>query len=215
LSKQEKADSPYIMDIPCVMLAAGKSERMGQWKMSMKWESSTIIETSVTNALTACSSVTIVSGWADDELSAIFKAPAWREYASRISIVKSDTWQCGMFASARSGFAGLPETETPDSDWCFLALGDMPQVTPETYLQSASFAEAEGRAESIIPQYRGKKGHPVLLSRGALEYALKLTDNDSMRDVISAFPSLIFPVKENGILNDIDTPEDYRKYNEK
>ncbi len=197
------------------MLAAGKSERMGQWKMSLPWGKSTIIETSVKHALTACSRIILVSGWAHEELSRLFDAPSWEEQREKIRIVKSANWETGMFASACCGFnaasgdvAGLPP-------WCFLCLGDMPEVSPGTYLRAASFMDSGCLAGSVIPQFKGKKGHPVLLSREAVAYALSLSDTDSMRDVISAFPSLVIPACEIGVLNDIDTPEDYRKHYEK
>ena len=198
----KKTDLPLF---PCVMLAAGKSERMGRWKISMEWEELTIIETSVNRALSSCHSVVIVSGYKSKELHDLFSAPRWQTFKNRIEIVHAGSWEEGMFASAMRGFKEIPD----HAGWCFLALGDMPLVSPDIYRQLGEHANTQGTWKTVIPQYKGKKGHPVLLEKEALRYALTLQDSRSMRDVISAFPSLIVPASESGILQDIDTPEDY------
>ena len=201
------------MSTPCVMLAAGQSERMGQWKMSMPWTKHTIIEHSIINARDAGLEVTVVSGCRADELNNLLSAGKSSAAAANVkakdfSIVHAEAWECGMFASAREGFKAVSSAGAPE--WCFLALGDMPLVPPAIYQRLAEFAVHGSAYKSVIPQFCGKKGHPVLLNAEALQYALSLTDADSMRDVISAFPSLILPVEEQGVLNDIDTPDDYR-----
>jgi molybdenum cofactor cytidylyltransferase len=178
---------------------------MGRWKMSMKWEGLTIIETSVNRALSACRNAVIISGYNSGKLHDIFSGSMWRGLEDRIQIVHADAWEEGMFASARRGFREISDS----ARWCFLTLADMPLVSPDIYRNLAGHADTSGAWKSVIPQYKGKKGHPVLLEKEALKYALTLQDNRSMRDVISAFPSLIIPSNESGILHDIDTPEDY------
>jgi molybdenum cofactor cytidylyltransferase len=64
----------------------------------------------------------------------------------------------------------------------------------------------------VIPQYRGKKGHPLLLSD---EMRVRILDADrskTLRDVLAGAPTVIVPVDQTGILHDIDTPEDYRSW---
>jgi molybdenum cofactor cytidylyltransferase len=179
----------------CVMLAAGNSERMGTWKMILPFGRSTIIETSVENALGACGRVILVTGYSGGSLAELFAGNP------RVRIVHNENWEKGMFSSVREGMRSV---ETADF---FLALGDMPLVTPEVYRLLRTF-QLPG---SVIPQCGGKKGHPVRFDSAVIPFALSLAGEDSLRSVIARYPSLVVPVDNPGVLSDIDTPEQYRE----
>jgi len=179
--------------LDCVVLAAGNSLRMGKWKLLLPFGESTMLETVVQEALKCCSRVILVTGYNNEILGDLFK------YDSRVVTVYNQEWEKGMFSSARLGMS-LVETER-----FFLSLGDMPKVSEGIYRELLTYPAYP----SVIPQYLGKKGHPVLFSKEVLPFALELTPEDSLRQVISRYPSLIVPVMDKGILQDVDTPEDY------
>jgi molybdenum cofactor cytidylyltransferase len=55
----------------------------------------------------------------------------------------------------------------------------------------------------------GKKGHPVLFRDTVIPEILALPDDAILRDYIQAKGFTTIEVKDNGILLDLDTPEDY------
>jgi molybdenum cofactor cytidylyltransferase len=183
----------------CVLLAAGKSTRTHQWKMMLPCGDGTVIEASARAALEACGRLIVVAGHRAGELAALFRG---RE---RVEVVVNARYEEGMLSSIR---CGCERVRTPRF---FLALGDMPLVDPATYLRLA----AGPVVDAVIPKYRGKKGHPLLLSSevaravvaGSLPAGLI---GATLRDVLAPFANLLLPVEDPHVLHDIDTDEDYR-----
>lgn len=182
----------------CVMLAAGASTRMGGWKMLLPWEGATILETSVRKALVACRRVILVAGYRMEEVGVLFDG---RIRAGEVAFAANPGWERGMFSSVQAGAARV------ESERFFLALGDMPGVEPSVYRLLARY---EG--EAVIPKYRGKKGHPLLLSSAVARRIQELGEDKTMRDVLAGLPTLAVPVEEPGIIQDVDDPTDYQRY---
>jgi molybdenum cofactor cytidylyltransferase len=181
--------------IDCVMLAAGESTRLRPWKMTLPWKNSTIVECSVGVALEVCTRVILVTGYRSAELERLFRG---RE---QVTIAFNSRYGDGMFSSIQRG-ANLVESER-----FFLALGDMPLVDCDTYRVLLQNTEAH----VMIPQYRGKKGHPILLSREVAHVIADLKPINTMRDVLEKVQTMTVPVKDRHTLSDIDDLEDYKR----
>ncbi len=202
--------SPVMPDLECVMLAAGSSTRMDTWKMMLPWGGSTIIEHSVQTALKVCPRLILVVGFRAEELIEVFRD--W----PRVEVVTNPDYQSGMFSSVQQGVRAVAE------GGFFLALGDMPGVGEAIYRDlldwndwlSSAFTAAE-QAYGVIPQFRGKKGHPLLLSGQMRNRILRTDVYKSLRDVLAEVPTVVVPVDEPGILHDIDTPADYHSWGPK
>jgi molybdenum cofactor cytidylyltransferase len=118
-----------------------------------------------------------------------------------------------MFSSVQRGVQAV--TGEP----FFLALADMPGVSEAIYRElldlntrlSSAFIAAEN-AYGMIPQFKGKKGHPLLLSAQMRDRILRTEAGKTLRDVLAEVPTVVVPVNEEGILHDIDTPTDYRSF---
>ena len=189
------------------MLAAGSSTRMDSWKMMLPWGGSTIIGHSAGTALKVCSRLILVVGFRAEELAAFFKD--WPQ----VEVVSNPDYQAGMFSSVQAGARVVAGGEF------FLALGDMPGVVEGIYRDllgwSRGLSEAFAVLESpyaVIPQYRGKKGHPLLLSAQMRTRILQADLTKTLRDVLAGVPTVIVPADEPGILHDIDTPADYQSW---
>jgi molybdenum cofactor cytidylyltransferase len=198
---------PDMDDPQCVMLAAGGSTRMDAWKMMLPWASSTIIEHSVETALKVCSRVVLVVGFRAGEMAAVFRNHP------RVEAVENPDYQAGMFSSVQTGVRAVAEGSF------FLALADMPGVCEETYKDLLEWGKRLGPGfaagmspYAVIPQYRGKKGHPLLLSAEMRVSILQTDLSKTLRDVLAEVPTLIVPASEPGIIHDIDTPADYRAW---
>ena len=196
-----------MKDVGCVMLAAGSSTRMDSWKMLLPWGGSTIVEQSVKTALSVCSRLILVVGFRARELTELFRKRL------EVEVVVNADFASGMFSSVRQGAEAAAEGPF------FLALADMPGVSGGVYRNllhwgrrlDGGFAAA-GTAYAVIPQYRGKKGHPLLLSAGIRARILRADASETLRDVLAGVPTAVVPVDEPGILHDIDTPADYRSW---
>jgi len=180
-------------NIEAVILAAGASRRMGEWKMTLPFAGRTIIENSVYQALAVCSRVILVAGYRYRELQKLFAAD------KRVRVLVNHDYELGMFSSVKLG------TGAVGSEWFFLGLGDMPLVKPDIYRLLLKFKGTD----AVIPKYHGKKGHPLLLSPGVKEAIINYKNESTLRDVLADFPNLLIPVAAENILIDIDNPEDY------
>ena len=181
--------------VDCVMLAAGESRRMGEWKLKLPLRDSTVIEGSVGNALTVCSRVILVTGYRAGELKELFRK------RDDVTIVCNPGYKKPMFSSIK---LGVPAVST---ERFFVALGDMPLVDHSVYETLFRFKHAP----VVIPKYKGKKGHPLLLSKELVEPICQFDEKSTLRDVLALYPTLAVPVESRHILVDIDDSQDYKK----
>jgi len=75
-------------------------------------------------------------------------------------------------------------------------------------------AEFNGRKHSvwsIVPEFQGKHGHPILIGREMIEAFLKAPTTTTARDIEHANQQRILyvPVNDPCITANIDTPEQY------
>jgi CTP:molybdopterin cytidylyltransferase MocA len=110
-----------------------------------------------------------------------------------------------MASSVKAGMACIDN----DATGIMIHLCDHPLVRPET-LGSMISAHSRKPDAIIIPLYRGRKGHPTLFPRFVLEDLGKVA---TLRDVIGQHFTKIslLDVDDEGVILDMDTPEDYRK----
>ena len=178
----------------CIMLAAGESSRMGEWKLKLPLEGSTVIECSVGNALTVCSRIILITGYCAGELKKLFGK------RDDVTIVYNPGYKKPMFSSIKLGAAAV------STERFFIALGDMPLVDRTVYETLLSFKHSP----VVIPKYRGKKGHPLLLTKELAEPICKFDERSTLRDVLAMYPTLAVPVDCRHILVDIDDSQDYK-----
>ncbi|CZR08892.1 nucleotidyltransferase family protein [Trichococcus ilyis] len=178
-----------------VILAAGKSSRMaGKSKMTLDLAGRTVIQRSIASLQPFCSRIIVVTG---------FHAEAVREsagHSAQAVFVHNPDCEKGMFSSLR---LGLRHTE---GERVLILPGDCPFIAyevPEKLLAA--------KGDIVLPAYRGKRGHPVLLSRPVIESLLADEECQSLREYIQANEAEIIAVDRPEILWDIDTPEDYAK----
>jgi len=180
------------MPVSCIVPAAGRSARMGQWKPLLPFRESTIIKTVVRVAASACARVIVVVGYRGQELAAVFDGQPG------VIAVENPDWETGMFSSIRVG-AGKVDTER-----FFVALGDMPFIRREIY----DALLAAPPANAVFPVFDGRKGHPVLLDRAVRDAVLAADPRTgSMPGIISRFSVRELAWTDDSILRDIDTPE--------
>ncbi len=69
----------------------------------------------------------------------------------------------------------------------------------------------------IVPVYAGRRGHPMLISPAYAREALTAHDGVGLRGLLLAHPDRVVevPVDVPGVLEDLDTPADYRRLMQK
>lgn len=69
------------------------------------------------------------------------------------------------------------------------------------------------KAKIVLPEFDGRRGHPVLFARQVFPELLQASDSGGARDVVRADPARVaaVPVPDPAVLEDINTPEAYRR----
>lgn len=153
-----------------------------------------VIQRSIDSLRPFCSRIIVVTG---------FYAEAVRDSAGcspGTVFVHNPDYTAGMFSSLRLGL-----WYTRAERVLFLP-GDCPFI-PRRVCEKL-LAES---GDIVLPVFQGKNGHPVLLSRLAIEGLLADERCRSLREYISANKVKTIAVRYPEILWDIDTPEDYAR----
>ncbi len=180
----------------CVILAAGKSTRMGFWKMMASIQGKPLIRRTCDTALNVCDRIILVSGFRHTELENFFLG---RE---EIQVVRNRDFEQGMFSSVQTGATHV------ESDPFFLIPGDFPLVSSETYLKL--LRGYHGRV--VIPVYQGKTGHPVLLPLALKDQICSGSTSVTLRDILNQVPWDSIEVDDPWILRDADIPEQIKQF---
>ena len=89
---------------------------------------------------------------------------------------------------------------------------DRPRVQKRTVEQLVQRAE-QGPEPIIVPSYSERRGHPIVFMRPVFDELLQTQNALGARAVVRADPQrvAVLPVDDPAVLEDIDTPEDYRE----
>jgi molybdenum cofactor cytidylyltransferase len=184
--------------ISAIVLAAGKSERMGRPKALLPIRGRTFIE-NILDAIshTSIEDTIVVVGHHRDEIQRNVSLP---------SVVFNPDYEQGMITSFQAGIRKL----SWDASGAFLFLVDHPIVEPAT-IEAMIMNLAPNRI--VLPTFEGRRGHPVLFAFEILEEILALPASQGANIVVRKDPARIVevPVNAPGILVDIDTPEQFER----
>lgn len=183
-----------------VVLAAGRSRRMGTQKLLLPYGGSTVVESVAGAALEASlQGVVVVLGADEERVREKLAAPA-------VTFAVNEDWEHGMFSSVKTGFEALPEKATA----AVVMLGDQPFVKAET-IDELVARYRETRRGIVLPVHGGRRGHPVLIDMKYKGEILARGPEGTLRDIVRAHPDEVLEVEidDPDILRDIDTPEDY------
>lgn len=185
--------------IAAVVLAAGKSTRMGSNKLLKPIKGKPMIRQTVETVLQSrASPVVVVTG---HDASRIREALDGLD----VSFVSNPHYDQGLSTSLAAGVAGLP----PKVEGALMVLGDMPLV-PVTTLNKLIAAFDPREARSIcLPVYQGERGNPILWGRQHFPefQGLKGDRGAKVLLVVNSDQVVEVPVGNAGVLTDFDTPE--------
>lgn len=194
------------MKVNGLILAAGLSSRMGNFKPLMPVGDETLIERSIQSMLGGgVAHVTVVLGHRADQVEAVLRRRFPRQ---KVGIVHNMRYEStDMLSSVKIGVAALPSCEA-----FFLLPGDMPAVDRETFLVVRSALQKTG-AKLAFPTLAGWRKHPPLVSSECIPSILAFHGQGGLREVWRQYEgeTAEVAVDDTGCLLDTDTPDDYRR----
>jgi molybdenum cofactor cytidylyltransferase len=193
-----------------IILGAGASSRMGQPKLLLSWNGTTIIGHLIRQwqALDAAQ-ITVVCRPNDEPISAELERLGF----PRENRIVNPQPERGMFSSIQCA-ARWPGWQPGLTSWAII-LGDQPHLRSETLRNLVAFHDRNSIA-ICQPSHEGRAGHPVLLPRSAFEL-LKNTTAQTLKTFLkqNAVSIVKCPVTDPGLALDLDTPEDYKRITSK
>jgi len=187
------------MNISAIILAAGKSARMGQNKLLMKWGNVTVLEKVIQ---------TIQSAEIDDIIVITTNEISKSITNYKLQITLNETNQ-EMLSSIQLGL----QNQKAESESVIICLGDQPQIVSRS-VRAVCEAYQKNKSNLVVPSYQMRRGHPWLVARPLWDEILNMRSNESPRDFLNKHADEIEYVNLDTptILQDLDTPEDYLKY---
>jgi CTP:molybdopterin cytidylyltransferase MocA len=180
--------------------AAGASSRMGTCKILQPVGGRPALE-GLTERLREAGvcDILVVTGFHWEKVGALAKSLGCRT-------VENPAPERGMLSSVRCGIASMG----PDVSGIVLLPGDTPLVKPRT-IRALAARFREG-ADLLIPSFGGITGHPPVIGRERFGGILGWNGPMGLNGYFGSLPvpPEIFPVADQAILMDMDTPEDYR-----
>ena len=182
-----------------ILLAAGKSTRMGSNKLLTSVSGKPMIRHSA-EALLASSAgpVLVVTGHERERVVEALQGLA-------VQFIDNPAYASGLASSLKAGLAAVPA----DADGAIVALGDMPLVAGRHVNRLiAAFSPAEKRT-IIVPVHGGERGNPVLWGREHFEEMLSLDGDRGAKSLMEKHEDHITEIamRSDAVLADFDTPE--------
>lgn len=186
--------------ISAIILAAGKSARMGQNKLLMKWGDVTVLEKVIqTIQGSGIEDIVVVTS---NEL----RDAKITNHELRITINQTNH---EMLSSLQLGL----QNQKAASEATIICLGDQPQIESRS-VRAVCEAYQKSKSNLVVPSYQNRRGHPWLVAKPLWNEILNMKENQTPRDFLNAHANEIEYVNVDTptILQDLDTPEDYLKY---
>jgi len=193
--------------ISAIILAAGRSTRMGLPKMLLRWGSVTIIEHVISVFANAgIEDILVITGGARDQVEEIIQKSSQH---SPVRTAYNQDYQAGnMLSSIQCGLKHLSEKNIGAA---MLGLGDQPQAQVRS-VRLVQEAFLQTQSPLVVPSFEMRRGHPWLVARPLWGELLEMNALETSRDFLNGHAHDIHyvPVDTPSILADMDTPEDYR-----
>ena len=183
-----------------VILAAGRSSRLGRPKQLLPLAGQPLLAHTVRHAVASeLDEVVLVLGH-----EALRIADAVGEWGQRLVI--NPNFASGQSSSLKVGLGALD----PTTEAVLFLLGDQPQVTTET-IDALLRAFRETGGPIVAAEYGGQLGNPVLFGRELFSDLARLSGDEGARVLLRSQAAKVVrvPVANGEPPRDIDTEADY------
>jgi len=184
--------------IVAVVLAAGRSTRMGANKLLADLNGKPLLATTLRQIeASGVEHIIVVTGHQADEVQAALKH-------TKAQFIHNPNYADGLSTSLR-----VCVNAVKDYAACFICLGDMPLIRAEDMQRMIAAFDAEEGRTLIAPVLGRKLGNPVLWGQAHFASLMSLEGDRGARSLLEANRDHIVEihVEHDGILRDADTPE--------
>jgi molybdenum cofactor cytidylyltransferase len=188
---------PFISGL---ILAAGKSSRMGRPKQLLPFQGTILLDWVLSQVESAhgLDEVIIVLGAEADEVRCQLRI-------TRAQVVINPVVTEGCSASYKTGIAALD----PRSEAVMVILGDQPGVDA-TIIDHAAADWRENSGTIALVSYRGHRGHPMIFARALYDQLQQLQGDKAAWKILDAHPEWVRDVElDRAFPEDVDTWQDY------
>lgn len=188
--------------ISAIILAAGKSLRMGVPKLLLLIEGKSLLQHVIDSALKSkVDDVVVVLGAEAAKLKREIKP-------GKARIIVNTSYEEGQSTSLRAGLQSI----NPKSRAVIILLGDQPFINKAT-INALVDKYQESGSPVVAPVYNGKRGNPVLFDRSLIPELLSASGDQGGRKIVEKYIDRIATIEiDSAIVGiDIDTWDDYQK----
>jgi len=188
-------------DTAALVLAAGRSSRMGCFKPLLAINGRPIIQQTIQNIRDAgVEKILVVIGHQAETILPILDDMG-------VLWVKNQHFQQEMLSSIKIGVTHLDRRIQA----FFLQPGDMPFVKAQTYGKLISVFDPN-QMDMLRPRHENKGGHPVLISVSKIESILAFQGEGGLRALVKQqrWRTVDLDGNDPGILIDLNKPEDIK-----
>jgi molybdenum cofactor cytidylyltransferase len=184
--------------IAAILLAAGRSSRMGRAKQLIDWHGVPLVRHVAQQALAAdLAGLTVVVGAQAAEVRQALAGLA-------LTIVENPQFAAGQATSLAAGLSALPA----DCAAALVLLVDQPLITP-ALINDLLTAYRADPADALIPQVDGQPGNPVILSAALFPELQELQGDEGARAVLRRPGRRVtrLACRDSAYIRDCDTPD--------
>ncbi len=189
----------FMSGVSAILLAAGRSERMGAFKPLLPFGETTVIRRCIQNLRQAgVDDIVVVLGHRAEDLRQTLGD-------LRLRFATNPDSTSEMSASIACGLRELlPETKA-----ALIALTDQPAVAPDVI--RAIVSEWTSGERLVIPEFNDRGGHPVLIDLCFRDELLELNPGLGLKSFFDTHRNQVRRVAVNSpyIARDMDTWDDY------
>lgn len=203
-SPNPEPPTPTTLFLSGLILAAGKSSRMGRPKQLLRLRGRPLLQHVIDSAAgSRLDEIVLVLGHEADQIRPGIEVPP------RMRVVINADFAAGQSSSLRLGLRNADSRAGAAA----ILLGDQPHVSSDL-INRVLDAFAADPAPFLRPVFVASNGripgHPVILARSVWPEIMRLSGDEGARSVMSAHPEWVRELTiEGDAPTDIDTPADY------
>lgn len=182
-----------------LILAAGKSSRMGSTKQLLSYKKTTLLGWAIEQAKQSKANTVFCVLGANSEII----EKSIENYL--VETIYNVDYNNGLSTSI---IAGINHLKDKNFDSVLIMLADQPNVTTD-YLNQLIITSEENNSKIVVSNYRNKMGVPVLFPRQYFNKLINLKGDNGAKDFLKMHLSEIIKMSTFNLI-DIDTREDYK-----
>ncbi|MDP3898582.1 MAG: molybdopterin-binding/glycosyltransferase family 2 protein [Mesorhizobium sp.] len=201
--REEISRSRAAPEVHAVLLAAGRSSRMGgPNKLLAEFDRVPLVRRTAERVLgSRARSVTVVTGHQGDRVEAALSG-------LRVTFADNPDYASGLASSLKAGVAALPAAAAG----AMIVLGDMPGVAAADLARLIGAFERAGGSAIVRATHDGKRGNPVILPRAVFADIAAIQGDTGARHIVEASAIEVIDVEIGKAASvDVDTPDAMRE----